>query len=364
MEKRERNSAIELLRIATIILIIFHHFNVHGIRGGQDVFAPGWQLFVSCMTGWGGNVGNEIFMIITGYFMITGKVHWKRIVMLLLTMFFYSWIIAGFFYGVLDWPLTAKEISKYVIPIWSGVNWFVCCYLIFMCFVPFVNPFFKTLSKERYQILLFLNYFLFIFIPALNLHGNTYMKGAFIQFFIMYMLGGYIRLYGKFWVTEQHRKIWRKLFLFGILFIGIASVFPMIHEKFWGSYWRIIHLIEAPMAVSCFMMALCHKPFSSKIINSMAGSVLGIYLIHDNPLVRKFIWTVWNPNLDYLDTWYFPLFMIGKVALVFLVCLEIDRLRLRFVEPYMQRYVDAQWPKWEQKLDAYKVRMNQYLMKM
>lgn len=96
----------------------------------------------------------------------------------------------------------------------------------------------------------------------------------------------------------------------------------------------------------------------------MAGSVLGIYLIHDNPLVRKFIWTVWSPNLDYLDTWYFPLFMVGKVALVFLVCLGIDRLRLRFVEPYMQRYVDAQWPKWEQKLDACKVRMNQYLMKM
>ena len=40
MEKRERNSAIELLRIATIILIIFHHFNVHGIRGGKTFLRP------------------------------------------------------------------------------------------------------------------------------------------------------------------------------------------------------------------------------------------------------------------------------------------------------------------------------------
>lgn len=38
MEKRERNSAIELLRVATIILIIFHHFNIHGIWGGKTYF--------------------------------------------------------------------------------------------------------------------------------------------------------------------------------------------------------------------------------------------------------------------------------------------------------------------------------------
>lgn len=363
MEKRERNSAIELLRIATIILIIFHHFNVHGIRGGQDVFAPGWQLFVSCMTGWGGNVGNEIFMIITGYFMITGKVHWKRIVMLLLTMFFYSWIIAGFFYGVLDWPLTAKEISKYVIPIWSGVNWFVCCYLIFMCFVPFVNPLLRRMTQKQLLGFVFLNYVMFMLIPRFS--GETYLSGQFVQFLVMYALGGYIRLYGNELqhARNQDTKFWGRGILASLTILGVASLFPTVFGH-WGPYNRIVFLLEPFMALSCFMMALCHKPFSSKIINGMAGSVLGIYLIHDNPLVRKFIWTVWSPNLDYLDTWYFLLFMVGKVALVFLVCLGIDRLRLRFVEPYMQRYVDAQWPKWEQKLDACKVRMNQYLMKM
>lgn len=100
MERQERNSSIELLRIATIILIIFHHFNIHGMWLATDYSLPsGWQLFVSCITGWGGNVGNEIFMLITGYFMITGKVHWEKIVLLCTTMFLYSWSIAGFFGG-------------------------------------------------------------------------------------------------------------------------------------------------------------------------------------------------------------------------------------------------------------------------
>lgn len=76
----------------------------------------------------------------------------------------------------MDWNFTVKDIAKYAIPVWSGVNWFVCCYLIFMCFVPFINSFLKILSSGRYLTLLSLNYFLFIFIPALNLHGNTYSK--------------------------------------------------------------------------------------------------------------------------------------------------------------------------------------------
>lgn len=81
MERQARNSSIELLRIVTIILIIFHHFNIHGIWAMEESHSllSSWQMFVSCMTGWGGNVGNEIFMIITGYFMITGKVHWKKL---------------------------------------------------------------------------------------------------------------------------------------------------------------------------------------------------------------------------------------------------------------------------------------------
>lgn len=236
MEKRERNSAIELLRVITIIWIIFHHFNIHGIWEVQDKVSPGWQLFVSGMTGWGGDVGNDIFMIITGYFMITGKVHWKRVVMLLLTMFFYSWIIAGFFYGVIGWPLTAKEISKYAVPIWSGVNWFVGCYIVFMCIVPFVNPFLQSMTRKQYLKLMALVYIMFMVIPRFS--GETYLHGKFIQFFVMYALGGYIRLYGDKLQNYRNTKFWKHGFLMGVTFIGIASLFPAI----FGHWDHIIKL--------------------------------------------------------------------------------------------------------------------------
>lgn len=361
MERQARNSSIELLRVVTIILIIFHHFNIHGMWLPTDYsLTCGWQLFVSCLTGWGGNVGNEIFMIITGYFMITGKVHWKRIILLFATLFLYSWSITAFFGGVMDWHFTAREISKYIIPIWSGVNWFVCCYLIFMCFIPFLNPFLRGLTQKQHLSFLVLNYVMFMLIPGFS--GKTYLDGAFIQFLIMYVLGGYIRLYRGEFKTFFEYKFWKRGVLICVILLGIASLFPPVFGH-WGPYNKIRSLTEPFMALSCFMVALCYKSFSSRIINGIAGSVLGIYLIHENPLVRKFIWTMWCPNLDYLDTWYFPLFMIGKVIFVFLLCLGIDQLRIRFIEPYMKRYIDARWEKWEQKLEFYKIRVCRYMEK-
>lgn len=352
MANQQRNSAIELLRIVTIIMIIFHHFNVHGIWGPAGGNLPGsWQLAVSCMTGWGGNVGNEIFLIITGYFMIGRKIHWQRIVLLLCTMFFYSWFIAAFFYGALDAPFRWKDLSKFIFPLWSGVNWFVCCYLIFVCFIPFINRFLDSLGKYSYQGFLLLNYLMFIFLSQWNAH--VYLSGEFIQFFIMYMLGGYIRRFGFQSLHLQRQTFWIKVLGICILLVAIGTIFPVVFGH-WGPFRKIFGQVECFVALSCFMIALLHKPFSSSMINSMAASVLGIYLIHDNPLVRKFIWTEWYPNLDMMTSTGFPLFMIGKVMLVFLVCLGIDQLRLHFIEPRMADYLDAHWNTWKIRMERWK----------
>lgn len=50
-----RNSSIELLRIISIILIIFHHFNVHGIIDKYTMIdINSTQYMLSQMIGWGG----------------------------------------------------------------------------------------------------------------------------------------------------------------------------------------------------------------------------------------------------------------------------------------------------------------------
>lgn len=337
METTKRNSAMELLRIITIIIIIFHHFNLHGLWRveGADALS-GWPLYVSALTGWGGNVGNEIFLLITGYYLIAGQVHWKRLLLLLFALFFYSWTIAGLCYGVWGWSFTGKELSKQILPLWSGVNWFVCCYLIFMCFVPFINTFARGLTRGQYVRFLALSYGMFMLIPDLG--GETFLDGRLIQFFVMYLAGGFIRLHGDTVQNMYSPRRWHRWLAAGVAIVAAAALFPAFFGH-WGPYNRVVNLVEPFVALACFMTALCHRPFSSRLINGIAPSVLGIYLIHDNPLLKQWIWNMWYSNVDAFGEWYFPLFMVGKVLLVFVACLAVDQVRMRFLEPKLKRWI-------------------------
>lgn len=85
-----RQSNFELLRIVCMILIIAHHFSVHSIipenisrlnRFIFDVFAIG------------GKVAVNVFVLISGYFMVKSKFKLQKLLMLIFQTFFYSIVI-------------------------------------------------------------------------------------------------------------------------------------------------------------------------------------------------------------------------------------------------------------------------------
>ncbi len=70
--KRHRQSNIELLRIISMILIVAHHFSVHG---GFDFSSTSFsvnRLYIQFLA-MGGKIGVDIFVIISGYFLITSN---------------------------------------------------------------------------------------------------------------------------------------------------------------------------------------------------------------------------------------------------------------------------------------------------
>ena len=71
---------------------------------------------------------------------------------------------------------------------------------------------------------------------------------------------------------------------------------------------------------------------SSAFINTLAKSVLGVYLIHDNELVRKVIWAQLFPANIQANSVQFVLFAIIKCALIFAICLVIDQIRIATVK--------------------------------
>lgn len=76
---KRRNSSIELLCIIAMFIIITHHFCVHGIFNvlgntySMTVNNLSFQFVFSQLLMWIGYIGNAIFILITGYYMINKK---------------------------------------------------------------------------------------------------------------------------------------------------------------------------------------------------------------------------------------------------------------------------------------------------
>lgn len=98
--------------------------------------------------------------------------------------------------------------------------------------------------------------------------------------------------------------------------------------------------LQVLLAASLFHVFLTLPPFYSKAINKLAGTVLGIYLIHDNNLMRPFLWHNLFPNIDFLYSDWYVVFYIFKVLAVFIVCAGIELTRKIFLEPVMVRIID------------------------
>lgn len=335
-----RNSSFEALRMIAMSIIIFHHFVVHGIFPAVNIQQNHtFGVLISLLVGWGGYLGNSLFILMTGYFSIRKKLSVKRLIMLLGAMVFYSVIIA------LIWKsqhrLPPEGMKQALFPFWYGYNWFVACYLLFMSLTPFLNQLLRQLSKVRYLGLLILEYFLYCVMPAF--HGDSFSNAPILQFVMMYCIGGYLQFHG-FKQEKLHKTgTWVLLTVLLALLTDVAVMRQWLKGY---DIWRFFNLLSTGTAVSLFMAAVCHEPFTSTKINKLAGSVLGVYLIHDNPLVRPFLWRELLPNVNYLDKEYFVLFMVAKVAVVYVVCLGIDLARRKWLEPIFRRWVDRHWDGW------------------
>ena len=123
-----RNSNIELLRLIAIIGIIISHFCVHQVYPDFTLNNINLQSFFVQFLHLG-CIGNHIFIIITGYFLINKNFDFKKIVRLLLEMLFYS-IVIGSIFIIVNGDFSVKEVIKMIFPLFWG-NWFVIYYILF-----------------------------------------------------------------------------------------------------------------------------------------------------------------------------------------------------------------------------------------
>ena len=85
-----RQSNIEVLRIFAMLYIVCSHCIVHGLSAPSGAIVPEFNGVLLDICYLGGHLGNDLFILISAYFMVDIDVSIKKLARLWGTVFFYS----------------------------------------------------------------------------------------------------------------------------------------------------------------------------------------------------------------------------------------------------------------------------------
>lgn len=149
--KPARQSNFELLRIICMLLIVGHHIAVHGnYPATQNIAANDYvvRFFAT-----GGKLGVNIFVLISGYFMVNSQFRLKKLLKLFAQILFYSLLIFALFLITGKSEYSHGLLVNTLFPVSTNAWWFVTAYIIMYCLSPFLNILIKHCNKRLHLIL-------------------------------------------------------------------------------------------------------------------------------------------------------------------------------------------------------------------
>lgn len=333
---KARNSALELLRLLSMLMIMLLHY-LNGSMGGALAHAePGSFAFYSAYFGEAACiVGPNCFVLLSGYFLVERRAtSLRRIAELYVDMVFYALAIYGlmrlFAPGLISPGVTWRRLLA---PFLTGDRWFVKAYMLLYLLAPFLGAGLRALSRKGYRALLLVLLCAFTLWSSF-LPGSPITDGGYgiLNFMILYAVAGYIRLHGA-----PRARCGALL----AVYFGCAAVSAAC--EIWTPLPGFSYSFVANMAgsVSLFLCFLRLPMRPRAWINRLASHAFGVFLIHADISIGYFLYYVLLRTSLF---WNSPLLLPAaavSVCAVYLACAVIDRARQllfsKTVSPLLRR---------------------------
>ncbi|WP_080703498.1 acyltransferase [Streptococcus equinus] len=333
---KERKSNIELLRILAMFLIIAHHFSVHGDFKEYMLTIPFnnklWLQFLQL----GGKIGVDVFVIISGYFLISSKkLKLVKVLNFWSQLIFYSVLLYAVFVFSSNESLSILGIIKNSLPVLSSRWWFASTYFVLYLLSPYLNKLLNSFNKREYQKFIILLSVLWCILPTLT--NQTVQSNPLLWFMYLYALAGYIRLYGLFDNMKAKSCILLAI-LVSLLTLSSAAILDILGMKISFLSEHATHFFgmqKLPILIISVLLFLGFSKIdmgSNKLINIIASATFGVYLIHDNNYVRPFLWEKLFKNALFSNSHYLIPYSLLVIIVVYVVCIVIELMRIYFVE--------------------------------
>lgn len=335
----KRRSNIEILRIIAMFMIVLHHFMIHGVLRNAYTGSPlnvSMTKIIADLCESGGKLGVDIFLMISGYFLIKSTPKIKKIWTLLAQVWFYSLIffILNLFLHIV--PIDKGLIISSIFPFSYETYWFVTVYVIIYLFSPYLNDYLLSINKEKFRKLLFLMILITIVIPTV-LPRSIKMTSPLFVCFTFYTTGAYIRLFVNDNINNKKRGKLLSLVMFlaclctviGFNIVGKMTGLSVLSTN--ATYFTVngSSVVIYLLAMGLLLWFRGLKTKNYRWINLISGATFGVYLIHDNPVARQWLWQDFIPTLKYLN--YQPIYFVINVfiiaVIVYMVCTVIELIR-------------------------------------
>ncbi len=276
------------------------------------------------------------FALISGYVGYGRTVKYSNMICLALQALFYTVPITALFLCFSPDLVGIKTILYALFPYIYDTYWYLMSYFCMFFFIPVLNFLLEKLDRPRLIGLMAV-----IFVLAgisTGFHsdfGHTGYGYSAVWLAVLYLIGGYLRKYS----IADKLAAWKCAVGYGacVLFTWLSK---FVIDK--GACWILgepkggTYLIRytSPTILLCavflllFFAKLSVKGVWKKLIAFFAPVSFGVYLIHEEPLIREHFITGRFAGYSSLPPLLAVLAVLGTAFGLWLVCSLIDRVRL------------------------------------
>ena len=331
--KTTRSSNLELLRILCMLLIIGDHLTG---QGGIADYTTLPSSFAFCLIGCGSRIACSVFVLIGGWFLCEQPYKTRRPLSLWLSLWLYTVPVtllcklAGLdvSWGALRWaafPASTRQL------------WFISDYLLLLLCVPLLNRLLRGLSRPAHRGLLAVLAVPLVVYPTLFGENGAVSDTAWM-FLYEYLLIAYLRRWPDNRLAHllQHRAaalgLGLGLPLLNTILRAVLETRGLTDGKAFQymAYYRTA-LGALPNLLAALALFYLFKGLDLgcvRWVNALAGTTLGVYILHQVPAFRGFLWNgLLQAEAHHGSVGYTLLAILA----VFLGCAAVDALRTALV---------------------------------
>lgn len=368
---KKRIPNFEVIRVLAMYFIVIWHFIRHGllyetpptysfsIRGFLDYSLMQIIMIITVMA-------VNLYVLITGYFMILSKPKWEKIPHLWFQVFIYSMILWGVKMISENANIDIKDLVHNSLVIRYNAYWFVTKYLALILLAPFINICIQNINRRRYSLLLIVMFFMDVTLIRF-FYGEIYSGGqSLFHFVYLYLIAGYLRIYNPFGELKSKKIGFTLVCFFIAIFLMETSIecLKCIYHHECLNFHLTLELIgnnEFTLFTSVlFFVWMSKLNFNTdsiwvRMCMKIAPMTFAVYLITDNNYVRPILWK-WILENSTLNSGFLYIELLFYSFGIFVACIIIDYFLKRFMSCfYLDALIEIFFNKVKNKIDKYLV---------